>query len=58
MGNADKMRGFAQMMFSDVTNMNELTIEQWEKYLTVLESKIKAEGPQATVKYIEESIGI
>jgi len=58
MGNADKMRAFANMMFSDVTNMNELTVEQWEKYLTVLENKIKTEGPAATVKYVEESIGI
>ena len=58
MGNADKMRSFAQVMFSDITNMNELTVEQWEKYLTVLENKIKEIGPVETVKYIEGSIGI
>jgi hypothetical protein len=52
-GNADKMRSFATMMFSEVTNMNELTVEQWEKYLTTLEGKVKAEGAAATVKYIE-----
>lgn len=58
MGNADKMRAFATMMFSDVSNMNELTVEQWEKYLAVLENKIKTEGAAPTIKYIEDSIGL
>jgi hypothetical protein len=58
MGNADKMRAFAQVMFSDVQNLNELSVENWEKYLTVLENKIKTEGPAATVKFIEDAIGI
>jgi hypothetical protein len=58
MGNADKMRSFATMMFSDVTNMNELSVEQWEKYLSTLENKVKEIGPAETVKYIESSIGL
>jgi len=58
MGNADKMRAFATLMFPEVTNMNQLDEVQWEKYLSILENKIKTEGPAATVKYIEESIGI
>lgn len=58
MGNSDKMRAFANVMFPEVTNMNELTLEQWEKYLTALESKNKTEGSAATVKYIEDAIGI
>jgi hypothetical protein len=58
MGNADKMRALAQVMFSDVTNMNELSVEQWEKYLMNLEYNIATNGPAATVKYIEDTIGI
>jgi len=58
MGNGDKMRAFANVMFPDVTNMNELTLEQWEKYLTTLENKINTTGSAATIKYIEDSIGI
>jgi hypothetical protein len=58
MGNADKMRAFAGILFPEVANMNELTIEQWEKYLSLLEGKITSEGASAVVKYIEESIGI
>jgi hypothetical protein len=30
MGNQDKMRAFAGIMFSEVTNFNELTADQWE----------------------------
>jgi hypothetical protein len=58
MGNQDKMRAFAGIMFSDVTNFNELTVEQWEKYLTTIESKLTAVGPKDTIKYIEDAIGI
>ncbi len=58
MGNPDKMRAFATMMFPDITNMNELTVEQWEKFLSLLETKFKTEGAVATVKYIEDAIGI
>jgi hypothetical protein len=57
-GNADKMRQFANVMFPDVTNMNELTIEQWEKYLSVIEQKIQKEGAAVTVKFLEDSIGL
>lgn len=57
-GNADKMRSFAQIMFPDIANMNELTLEQWEKYLTVLETKLKEAGPVNTWKYIETEIGL
>ena len=58
MGNHDKMRAFANIMFLDVTNFNELTEQQWGNYLGGLEAKLKAEGPAATGKYIEDSIGI
>jgi len=58
MGNAAKMKAFATIMFSDVSDMNELSAEQWEKYLSTLENKIKSEGPAATVKYIEDAIGV
>lgn len=58
MGNADKMRQLANVMFPEVSNMNELTVEQWEKYLTVIEQKIQKEGPAVTVKFIEDSIGL
>ncbi len=58
MGNQDKMRNFASMMFPEVTNFNELTVEQWEKYLTTIETKLKAVGAVETIKYIEDAIGI
>ena len=58
MGNADKMRALAQVMFPDVSNMNQLNESQWEKYLSTLESKVNTEGPAATIKYIEETIGL
>lgn len=58
MGRADQLRAFANVMFADVNNMNELTVEQWEKFLTTLEEKVKQEGAAATVKYIEDTIGI
>lgn len=58
MGNSDKMKAFAGVMFSDVTNFNELTAEQWEKYLSYLENHIKTLGAIETVKKIEDSIGI
>lgn len=58
MGNHDKMRAFAGIMYSDVSNFNELTTNQWESYLGGLEAKLKSEGAAATGKYIEDSIGI
>lgn len=58
MGNADKMRALATMMFPNITNMNELNEVQWEKYLSTLEQKIQNEGAVSTVKYVEESIGL
>lgn len=58
MGNQDKMRAFAGIMFPEVTNFNELTIDQWEKYLTTIENKLKAVGAKETIKYIEDAIGI
>lgn len=58
MGNQDKMRAFAGIMFSEVTNFNELTVEQWEKYLTAIETKLTTVGPKETIKYIEDAIGI
>lgn len=58
MGNQDKLRAFAGMMFPDVANFNELTVEQWEKYLTAIETKIKTVGPKDAIKYIEDAIGI
>jgi hypothetical protein len=57
-GNLDKMRDFVSLMFPEVTNFNELSVEQWEKYLTVIESKLSTYGPAATIKFIEESIGV
>jgi len=58
MGNAAKMKAFASIMFDNVSDMNELDATQWEKYLITLENKVKSEGAAATVKYIEESIGL
>jgi len=58
MGNQDKMRMFASLLFPDVTNFNELTVEQWEKYLATIESKLSTVGPKDTIKYIEDAIGI
>jgi hypothetical protein len=57
-GNQDKMRQFATLMFPEVQSMNELTETQWEKYLSTLEQKIQKEGTATTIKYIEDSIGI
>ena len=48
----------ASMMFPGVTNFNEMTVEQWEKYLGNLEDRVKKDGAVETVKYIQESIGI
>jgi hypothetical protein len=45
-------------MFSDITNMNELTAENWERYLTSLEKMIQKHGAAATIKYIESVTGI
>lgn len=58
MGNADKLRNLAGIMFPMVQNMNELTVEQWETYLGSLEQKVQKEGASSTVKYIEDAIGI
>jgi hypothetical protein len=58
MGNMDKMRSLAVIMFPEVTNMNELSEPQWEKYLTNLETKIASEGVAATISYIEDTIGL
>src|SRR5258708_30457351 len=58
MGNQDKMRAFAGLLFPEVTNFNELTIVQWEKYLTTIETKLNTVGPKETIKYIEDAIGI
>jgi hypothetical protein len=58
MGNADKMRSFAQIMFPEIANMNQLDESQWEKYLSNLENKVKEIGPAETVRYLEESIGL
>lgn len=58
MGNLDKMRNFVTLLFPDVTNFNDLSVEQWEKYLTTVETKLKIEGATGTIKYIEESIGV
>lgn len=57
-GNSDKMRSFAQLMFPDITTMNDLNLEQWEKYLNALETKFSKDGASGTIKYIEESIGL
>ncbi len=58
MGNADKMRSFAQIMFPEIANMNQLDEKQWESYLSNLENKVKEIGPVETVRYLEESIGL
>ena len=58
MGNAQKMRAFAQVMFEDIVSMNDLSVDQWEKYLSTLENKVESQGPVATIKFIEESIGL
>lgn len=58
MGIAAQMRGLAQVMFSDIDDMNDLNKEQWEKYLSTLENKVASEGAAATVKFIEETIGL
>jgi hypothetical protein len=58
MGNIDKMRILATIMFPDITNMNELTAENWERYLTSLEKMIQKHGVAATIKYIESVTGI
>jgi hypothetical protein len=58
MGNIDKMRMLVTIMFPNVTNMNELTAENWEKYLTTLEKMMQKEGTAATIKYIESVTGI
>ena len=58
MGNMDKFRTFAKLMYPDVTNMYELSIEQWEKFLATLEQKVATVGAKATATYIEDAIGI
>jgi hypothetical protein len=57
MGNADKMKAFANIMFSDVQNLSELTVDQWEAFLSNLETRVKA-SPKDAVSYIEDAIGI
>jgi hypothetical protein len=58
MGIADQLRSLAQIMFTGISDMNDLTVEQWEKYLSTLENKVKNDGPQSAVKFIEETIGL
>jgi hypothetical protein len=58
MGNADKMRALAQTIYPELTSMNQLDEKQWNDYLTLLERKVEKEGAPATVKFIEESIGL
>jgi hypothetical protein len=58
MGTADQLRSLAQVMFADIQDMNDLTVEQWEKYLRTLESKVQSESASSAVKFIEETIGL
>jgi hypothetical protein len=58
LGRSEQLRMLASMMFPGVTNFNEMTVEQWEKYLGNLEDRVKKDGAKATVEYIQESIGI
>jgi len=44
-------------MFSDVQNLSELTVDQWEAFLSNLETRVKA-SPKDAVSYIEDAIGI
>ena len=54
----DKMRLFAQIMFPGLESVSDMTVEQWEKYLVTLEARIAKDGAKATVKYIEDAIGL
>jgi hypothetical protein len=58
LGRSEQLRMLASMMFPGVANFNEMTVEQWEKYLGNLEDRVKKDGAAETVKYIQESIGI
>lgn len=58
LGRSEQLRMLASMMFPGITNFNEMTVEQWEKYLGNLEDRVKKDGAAETVKYIQESIGI
>ena len=58
LGRSEQLRMLASMMFPGITNFNEMTVEQWEKYLGNLEDRVKKGGAVETVKYIQESIGI
>jgi hypothetical protein len=58
LGRSEQLRMLASLMFPGVTNFNEMTVEQWEKYLGNLEDRVKKDGAVETVKYIQESIGI
>lgn len=58
MGNGDKMRALANILFPTITNLNQLSPEQWGKFLNPLETKLQQEGAAAVVKYIEDVIGI
>jgi hypothetical protein len=58
LGRSEQLRMLASMMFPGVANFNEMTVEQWEKYLGNLEDRVKKDGAAETVKYIQESIGV
>jgi hypothetical protein len=58
LGRSEQLRMLASLMFPGITNFNEMTVEQWEKYLGNLEDRVKKDGAVETVKYIQESIGI
>jgi hypothetical protein len=58
LGRSEQLRMLASLMFPGITNFNEMTVEQWEKYLGNLEDRVKKDGAKATVEYIQESIGI
>jgi len=58
MGNPVKMKNLAILMFPEVIDLNYLTNDEWEKFLSTLERKLASEGAAATISYIEESIGL
>lgn len=58
-GNQAKLQQFMDIAFSDFPKDRKLiTPEQWEKYVSLLESKLATAGPAGTVAYIEDTIGL
>ena len=57
-GNNEKIRRLAMLMFPGISSIKMLDASQWEMFVSKLEKMLETEGGKQTIQYIEETIGI